>query len=653
MEARFSPIICLIVIAAIVASSTTASAWMSGVSWYQGPRVRDIVGMYADFVVVDPDYGPGDAAWSSSDIAWIKASGVKVIAYLNIGFAEEWRDYWNESWSSSDHPEWLEWVEYPGWPGEYFVKYWHPSAWEPGGWVDILKAEIDKIIAMGFDGVRLDNIDSYTYWEDPDSIGLGGVLPQVDNASTWMIYLVGNLSSYAKAEKPGFLVFANMGGGLELLGNESFLSSIDVVEREEVWYGGNAPVDPAETSEALYWLRYAKSHGKHVFVMDYAWSPGYVEDALSKAEAEGFYIYVAPSYDLDRLPGYLPVYRGIDADGLLVTWGYHGVADSSWRLWDIYVGHYNGSGVSTDLVVDEDYDIDPHIAVLPGGAVVTYTSNETTGYMHVRAAFIDTSTMSILDMVTVASAAGSNVYGGDIAYSEPYIYVSYIDEASNDLYVALLDPVSHSVAASVRVTNTPETEEYPVMASVPGGAVVAWRSSDGALHLALITSSTVAWSTDVDTGVDPYRYAVAYVEDKGILVIYSAGGTGHAKLYDTSGNTVDSASGLPQPSWLPSVLVVNNTVAYTGVSSINYLLIGSIALIQETPVDQDTSAGSALLLSNGNTVLVTPSKAPGNTLTVSQELAVPSPVPEPATLPLVILGIVLAVLTRRLLYEKK
>ena len=98
----------------------------------------------------------------------LKSIGVKVIAYLDIGFAEEWRGHWNSPWTKHNHPEWLVRVVYPEWPGECFVKYWHISAWRQGGWTDIMLNELEKIIDMGFDGVMLDNVDSCMMWEGPE-----------------------------------------------------------------------------------------------------------------------------------------------------------------------------------------------------------------------------------------------------------------------------------------------------------------------------------------------------------------------------------------------------------------------------------------------------------------------------------------------------
>ena len=84
-----------------------------------------------------------------------------VIAYMSIGEAEEYRYYWHDAWNSSP-PQWLE-RENPHWKGNYKVKYWEPS------WQNLIMGEkdsyLDLILQTGFDGVYLDIIDAFEYFE--------------------------------------------------------------------------------------------------------------------------------------------------------------------------------------------------------------------------------------------------------------------------------------------------------------------------------------------------------------------------------------------------------------------------------------------------------------------------------------------------------
>ena len=85
-----------------------------------------------------------------------------LLCYMSIGEAENYRYYWNSDWITSP-PSWLK-AENPDWPGNYKVTYWEK------GWQDIIFGNNDsylkKILDAGFDGVYLDIIDAFEYFEE-------------------------------------------------------------------------------------------------------------------------------------------------------------------------------------------------------------------------------------------------------------------------------------------------------------------------------------------------------------------------------------------------------------------------------------------------------------------------------------------------------
>lgn len=85
-----------------------------------------------------------------------------VICYMSIGEAEDNRYYWDSSWKPGD-PLWLD-RENPDWKGNYKVRYWEPE------WQDIIfgndESYLKRIIDAGFDGVYLDIIDGFEYFEE-------------------------------------------------------------------------------------------------------------------------------------------------------------------------------------------------------------------------------------------------------------------------------------------------------------------------------------------------------------------------------------------------------------------------------------------------------------------------------------------------------
>ena len=117
-----------------------------------------------DVLIIDADFNE-HASFSQADIdsLKLKANGATrlVIAYLSIGEAEDYRDYWQPDWYDTP-PEWMV-AENARWDGNYIVEYWHAD------WQDIVlyskTSLVNQILAAGFDGVYLDIVDGYEYFE--------------------------------------------------------------------------------------------------------------------------------------------------------------------------------------------------------------------------------------------------------------------------------------------------------------------------------------------------------------------------------------------------------------------------------------------------------------------------------------------------------
>ncbi|MCF2489116.1 endo alpha-1,4 polygalactosaminidase [Dyadobacter sp. CY347] len=94
----------------------------------------------------------------------VKANGGRrmVVCYMSIGEAEDYRYYWQESWTKN-RPSWIA-GENPDWPGNYKVKYWDEE-WQ-GLIYKSQDSYLQKILASKFDGVYLDIIDAFEYFEN-------------------------------------------------------------------------------------------------------------------------------------------------------------------------------------------------------------------------------------------------------------------------------------------------------------------------------------------------------------------------------------------------------------------------------------------------------------------------------------------------------
>ncbi len=117
-----------------------------------------------DVLIIDLFYKDTVLTTDDIDIIRYKPPNMlprKVLCYMSIGEAEDYRYYWNPAWRT-DPPSWLE-DENPEWPGNYKVRYWDKE------WQNIIygnnQSYVKKIIDAGFDGVYLDIIEAFEYFE--------------------------------------------------------------------------------------------------------------------------------------------------------------------------------------------------------------------------------------------------------------------------------------------------------------------------------------------------------------------------------------------------------------------------------------------------------------------------------------------------------
>jgi cysteinyl-tRNA synthetase, unknown class len=203
---------------------TTAPVRLTGVkSWayqLQNIKIAEIAALDADLAVID--VGPnGDPArpFSPLEVARMKSrqsgGSKKLVAYMSIGEAAETRPYWNKAWvtpegrKSADAPGWLHQPNADGWSGAWKVKFWDP-AWQ-AIILDNPDSELNRLIAQGFDGVYLDLVDSYGYWQQDDR-GQGNRPTAPDD----MINFVARIATHARTVKgkPDFLVIPQNGEAL-------------------------------------------------------------------------------------------------------------------------------------------------------------------------------------------------------------------------------------------------------------------------------------------------------------------------------------------------------------------------------------------------------------------------------------------------------
>jgi cysteinyl-tRNA synthetase len=220
-----------------------------------------------------------------------------VLCYMSIGQTENYRFYWNPDWPKNP-PAWLD--EPDGvWAGDFWVRYWDPN------WQAIIYGSsdsyLDRILALGFDGVYLDRVDAYWYYQDKGR----------EMAAREMADFVIGLTEYARQRHPGFGVFPQNAEELGLRFPD-YLETVTGIGVEDLYYGYPRDHEPspadwtAEREEILdQWV----AADKLVLTIDYTARSEQIADAYERARTRGYVPYVT-----DRSLGRLRINPGFEPD---------------------------------------------------------------------------------------------------------------------------------------------------------------------------------------------------------------------------------------------------------------------------------------------------------------------------------------------------
>lgn len=233
-----------------------------------------------------------------------------VLAYVDIGEAEDWRWYW--TWSTewepgeprpADWPSFIVTHDPDGWSGNYPVAYWDAR------WKDIViwgrrrgtapvrnyTSVIDEVIKDGFDGIYLDWVEAF---ENEDV--MQEAERQGRNAAGEMITFIDQMRRYGEKRVKGFLVIQQNAASL-CEGHPELFSKIHALAQEAIWYDGDADTDWSDpdgydrrnpkflTNQYLGYLAQYLEASLPVFDCEYAVERA--ADAYKKSHERGFVPY--------------------------------------------------------------------------------------------------------------------------------------------------------------------------------------------------------------------------------------------------------------------------------------------------------------------------------------------------------------------------
>lgn len=246
-----------------------------------------------DLIILDYAYTTGiQGLWTKKEIETIRKGkpGRRVVAYISIGEAEDYRFYWKKKWDRNRDgkpdkkaPEFLHAVN-PNWAGNYKVKYWKES------WQGLILQYLKTIQKQGFDGIYMDIIDAYEYFEyEPKSNRWLDHRKNPETGNSYrqdMINWVQKIAGYTRKKDPGFLLIPQNGTGL--LENENFRKMIDAIGVEDLFTSGDNKQSKEHVDYNLKFLAHMKKEGKPVLLVEYGVREEIRKHSIHKAKQQGF-----------------------------------------------------------------------------------------------------------------------------------------------------------------------------------------------------------------------------------------------------------------------------------------------------------------------------------------------------------------------------
>ncbi len=260
-----------------------------------------------DLLVVEPGNNLIDEPYETGyivDQLKNKPDGQKriLLAYIDIGEAEEYRTYWKNNWvaptaTKRGIPDFLVTIDPDGWSGNYPVAYWDAE------WQDIWLKEdgiIDKLVAYGFDGVYLDWVEAYDDDKIRDTGENAGINPENE-----MMLFIDKIRKKGRSVNPEFLIFAQNAPYLIDINKNYYISIIDALAVEDTWFygegdadwndanagdlsGGERHQDEYSTENRILQSKKYLNLGVPVFTVDYCISAKNAEDTYQNSRENGF-----------------------------------------------------------------------------------------------------------------------------------------------------------------------------------------------------------------------------------------------------------------------------------------------------------------------------------------------------------------------------
>lgn len=259
-----------------------------------------------DWLIIDPSYnGHPDRAWTPGEIARIRSGkrNRKILAYLSIGEAEAYRSYWHQSWDrdrdgnpDAEAPDFLE-KQNEDWSGNYKVHYWDKK------WQDIILKRLDQLLQRGFDGVYLDIVDAFEYYEYDSEHDR--YIDNRENPVTGrtyrrdMIRWVKRIATEARKQNGDFLIIPQ--NGAQLTGSNDYLQIISGQAVEDLFTNGMERQSSDHIDYVSSYLENVRDKGKAVLLVEYPGKDNFTSGIKEQCRDAGFTSVLMTNRSLDQL----------------------------------------------------------------------------------------------------------------------------------------------------------------------------------------------------------------------------------------------------------------------------------------------------------------------------------------------------------------
>lgn len=225
-------------------------------------------------------------------VAEVQDSNTTLFAYLSIGEAESYRQYWREGGWDTNRPSFVLGTN-SQFQGAFYTKFWDPA------WQQLVTNRMVDLVKKGYEGVMFDVVDVFNVQQVRDAYT--AAFPN-GNIQTAMQNFVIHLSQTAKAINPDFKIVPNnapelfANEKLQVLGqtltpNTTYLNAIDGLVKESLFSNNNIAPAPYTPFDKRY-VDLASAAGKFVLDIEYPTDPTVQQQVITQAIREGYIPFI-------------------------------------------------------------------------------------------------------------------------------------------------------------------------------------------------------------------------------------------------------------------------------------------------------------------------------------------------------------------------